>query len=488
MRHRHSVLASTLFTWAGLAAASILASCGGEPEQPGLILSKSVFAAGSTPQPATMMLLRPPSEPDSPWTSEDIITKPGSLRVQPGTAADGTVVFRLTENDLPVGDVVTLEPAGDAWAPVAAPAYSIDSVDWQTKDGAPATKDYEMAGGNVFHKAMWWDPLFGEPGILTISANMPFLQIWRKAGEGWTPELLWTANVGGREQRFRDIEIGDVDGDGQDELVIVTHDRGAVFLLEQTEAGLDALKLHEWDERIFVHEVEIGDVDGDGVPEIFTTPSEPNKLDGNHQAGWVDMYRYEPESGQYARSTVVHLPESHAKEILTYDYDEDGSVELYVAIETETNQFVSASEGEPVSIQAFTWDAARGEMVAGAAVELEGCMCRFLCGGDTDGDGNNELIASTNNGGIYLLKMSGSQWESKRIVAPYASGGFEHATILLDFDGDGSDELFVANDAKDHVLRVHYDAESGRYKRDKIYDMSGENYMAWNVMELPAGL
>ncbi|QDU69512.1 FG-GAP repeat domain-containing protein [Engelhardtia mirabilis] len=482
MRHRRPVLAAS-----ALLAAAALTSCGQESKQPGLILSKSVFAGGSTPQPATMMLLRPPTDPEGAWTSEEIITKPNSLTVQPGTAPNGDSVFRLMQGGEPTGGVVRLEPTDGAWGPVAADDIAVDSVDWQMRGDKPNTKDYEMAGGNVFHKALWWEPLYGEPGILTISANMPFLQIWRSKGGAWTPELLWTANVGGREQRFRDIEIGDLDGDGQDELAIVTHDRGAVYVLDQTPTGLEAQKLHETEERIFVHEVELGDVDGDGVPEMFVTPSEPNRLDGNHQAGWVDMYRYSAQSGQYERSVVVHMPASHAKEILAYDYDEDGKVELYVAVETETDQSVSAAEGDPVEIQSFTWDAAKGAMVAGPSIEIEGCMCRFLCGGDTDGDGTNELIASTNNGGIYKLERKGGAWESDRIVAPYASGGFEHATILIDLDGNGTDEVIVANDNKDQVLCVRFDAEGGRYKRDKIYDLSGVNYMAWNIMELPAG-
>ncbi|QDU69510.1 FG-GAP repeat domain-containing protein [Engelhardtia mirabilis] len=455
--------------------------------KPGLILAISVFAAGSAPQPATMLLLRPSAEPDGPWTSEEIVTEPSSLTVQPGTAPGGETVFRVAQAGEPIGAVVRLEPSDGVWAPVAADDIAVDSVQWQVRGDKEFTKNYEMAGGNVFHKALWWEPLYGEPGILTISANMPFLQIWRSEDGTWTPELLWTANVGGREQRFRDIEIGDLDGDGVDELAIVTHDRGGVYVLEQTPSGLEALRLHETRERIFVHEVELGDVDGDGVPELFTTPSEPNRLDGEQPAGWIDMYRYVPERGQYVRSVIAHLPTSRAREILAFDYDQDGAVELYAAVESETSFGASAARSEPVEVQSFVWDAAASAMVAGPSVAIEGSMCRFLCGGDTDGDGSNELIASTNNGGIYRLTLDGGQWIDERIVPPFATGGFEHATALLDFDGDGADDLFVANDNKDQVMRVQYDPESGRYRRIRVQDLSGVNYMAWSVVELPAG-
>jgi len=51
-----------------------------------------------------------------------------------------------------------------------------------------------------------------------------------------------------------------------------------------------------------VHEVEIGDVDGDGRNEFFTTPSEPNRLDGVEQGGRIDMYKWDPASKSYVRT------------------------------------------------------------------------------------------------------------------------------------------------------------------------------------------
>ncbi|MHC4261295.1 MAG: FG-GAP repeat domain-containing protein [Planctomycetota bacterium] len=471
----------------GLSASFFLTACGGGGgDASGLILSKSIFASSGEPTPATMVLMRPPAAGSdgqkAEWSEEVIAAEAQNVEFQLG-AHEGEVVFRRIDSEEgPVGPVVDLQARGDQWSMVDRTDVEPDAVEWETtKSGKPKTKDYEIAGGNVFHKAMWWQPAFGEPGILTISANMPYLQVWRGELGGWEAETLWTAEVGGKEQRFRDVEVGDVDSDGMDELVVVTHDLGAIFVLEQTAEGIEATEVHKLDERTFVHEVEICDVDGDGKLEFFTTPSEPNKLGaGEHdQGGGIDMFRYDEAQGAYVRTSIAHYDHEHAKEILGYDYDDDGRAEIYAALE---------SDG--LRIQVYRWDAAAGGMVAEEDIEIDGPMCRFLNGGDTNGDGVREIVAATNEGGIFALSRDGGEdWVPDRIVPPFASGGFEHATLLFDWDGDGADELFVADDNGQKVQRVYFDRSegSGRYRRETLISLKGQNYITWNVMELPPG-
>ncbi|MEO0650044.1 MAG: VCBS repeat-containing protein [Planctomycetota bacterium] len=471
----------------------VLAGCGqGDSGRPGLILSKSLFS-GTEPQPAELRLLRPPSgwedgtSAEEEWSEERIVAEAGEVSLQTGTY-QGELVFRRVEDSpdnaeesIGVGGVVDIQLRDKLWAVSDRPDIDPGEVAWDTNSaGFAKTKSYEIAGGNVFHKAMWWEPAFGDPGILTISANMPYLQMWRKELGTWESETLWSAEVGGKEQRFRDIEVGDVDGDGADELVVVTHDLGAIFVLEQTAGGIEATEIHRLDERTFVHEVEICDVDGDGALEFFTTPSEPNKLgcEGGHQAGGIDMFRYESESGAYARVEMAHFDELHAKEIFGYDYDEDGRSEIYGAFE---------GDPENVAIIVFRWDDGAQAMVEAERIEIVGPMCRFLNGGDWKGDGVRDLIASTDKGGVHTIYHDGKGWVSERIVPPFASSSFEHATLVFDWDGDGSDDVFLASDEQNKVHRAYWDAESGRAKREALLTVDGGFALTWNMMELPAG-
>ena len=461
----------------------LLTACAPEPQQ-GLILSISSFK-DNQPQPAEMLLVRPGGEGE-PWSTEDIVERKLTATVALGDAPDGGFVMAdIGDDDEPTGEPFTWMFDGSEWKRDPVAGLTLEDVTWQRNDeGALKTKDYELAGGNVFHKAMWFEPEYGAPGILTISANMPSVKIWRKKGKSWVAESLWSQPVGSKEHRYRDVEVGDVDGDGADELVFVTHDEGKVFVLEQKADGLESTLVASRDTSTFVHEVELGDVDGDGKAEIFTTPSDPNKFDGTHQRGQVERIDHEGET--WTVRTLVDSETTHAKEILLTDIEGDGQLELYAAMEGEgLSGLDSGAEGASTRIQRF--DFAGDDSTSEVVAELPSDMCRFLNAGDIDGDGQTELLASTKSDGIFRINLEGGEWTSRAEVSPLQSGGFEHSTVVFDWDGDGDDEIFAADDGHKRLLMFHWDTDRDRLKRRTLLDRKDAgSYFTWGVMPLPA--
>ncbi|MCB9763063.1 MAG: VCBS repeat-containing protein [Alphaproteobacteria bacterium] len=174
---------------------------------------------------------------------------------------------------------------------------------WRETDGAWGYTRLEDADSNVFHKAMPYDG-----GILTIGAEGANLKKWTFADGKWTGELLWTQSWGGKYNRLRDVEIGDVDHDGKDEFVIATHDAGVVAVINPPEGDGEAEAI-EMDQKAdtFVHEIEIGDVDGDGKVEFFATPTDRNTAKGS-QGGMMVMYRWNGPATSAAWSTRWAIP------------------------------------------------------------------------------------------------------------------------------------------------------------------------------------
>ncbi len=341
------------------------------------------------------------------------------------------------------------------------------------KGGAWSKQILDDPESNVFHKAMYYAPPYGAPGILTIGAEGAALKIWRKAksGEGFEAETIWKPKFGGKFDRLRDVEVGNLYGGVGGDLAIATHDQGVIATVHPKSDG--SYEVREIDRRAqewpFVHEIEIGDLNGDGVSEIYATPSAPNKLDGTPQPGRV--MRYVPSQGDGA-VIVADLGTRHAKEILVRDLDGDGRDELYVSVE------------DPVEILRFD---AETSPTAGVRVgELNDRYSRFLTVGDFDGDGKKTLIAATYKRGIWQFTPGASkQAEWKREVIDRESGGIEHAAIALDLDGDGRDELYVASDNDAELRRYVWDGS--QFVRETI-DRRDYSALTWNLMPVPRAL
>ena len=76
-------------------------------------------------------------------------------------------------------------------------------------------------------------------------------------------------------------------------------------------------------------------------------------------------------------------------------------------------------------------------------------------------------------------------WQSELIYAD--SGGFEHASILVDLDGDGVDELYVASDRHKQLRRYVWNGEE--LVREVIYDRPDDRAIfTWNLMPVPVDL
>jgi len=346
--------------------------------------------------------------------------------------------------------------------------------------GAWKTETVEDAQSNVFHKAMVLAPRGQAPGILTLGGSGAYVKLWRRNGAKLEPNTLWHAEFGGKFNRMRDAEVADLYGDGAPTIAVATHDQGVVAVLRQ--------RVNKWKvERIdakpdtFVHEIEIGDLDKDGTLEVYATPSEPNKLDAEAQRG--EVVRYVPKTKQ-GPTVVADLGNRHAKEIYVGDVDGDGTDELYVAVEALTKGRGSNLEiVEPVEIRRYDADTAPDAKVIIATIPDR--LCRFLTVGDVDGDGKKEMVAASFSKGLWLLrpgKDPKSEWGVESVDRD--SGGFEHAALLTDLDGDGTDELYVAADVQGELRR--YVWVRGRPKREVIHKRDiPMSRMTWNIMPVP---
>jgi hypothetical protein len=333
---------------------------------------------------------------------------------------------------------------------------------------------FEDPESNVFHKVMPYRDASGAESLLTFGGMAAAVKQWKLKDGELVSETLWTEDFGGRFNRMRDGEIGDLDGDGKPVIAIATHDQGIVALLRDA-GGQNRVEKIDAETNTFVHEIELGDLNGDGTLEVYATPSEPNRLNAE-QSGKV--VRYVPKLGQ-GRVVVADLGQRHAKEIYVGDIDGDGKDELYVAVEAKTSgSGASLSIIEPVEIRRYRADtpATEGEVVA----TIPDRFTRFLTMGTPEAGGKKVMVAAAFRSGLWLLTPENGSWKVENIDRD--SSGFEHASIFADLDGDGADELYVAADEQGEIRR--YVWKDGKPEREVIYKREGPKnaVMTWNLM------
>jgi hypothetical protein len=329
----------------------------------------------------------------------------------------------------------------------------------------------EDPDSNVMHKAMQYK----DEGILSIGGNAAALKMWNKEGNTWSSKTLWSPTFGGKQNRLRDFEQADFDGDGQMDLAVATHDQGVVAVVWRRG---DAWVPEELDRApdTFVHEIEVGDLDGDGKLEIYATPSQPNKLSGEAQGGRITRYAWNGK--KFERSVVAEFATRHVKEILVADLDGDGRQELYAALEAEMQGTgAAATIKEPVEITRF--DEKDGKFTGVKVATLQDRFCRFLTYGDLDGDGRQELVAAAFSSGVWVMERKDDGTWEPTCIDP-GSSGFEHAAFVTDIENDGRPELYVADDG--HGTIVRYDYANGAYTATPINRrMVPSEAMVWNI-------
>ncbi len=384
--------------------------------------------------------------------------------------------------------VATSVTTGEDEAPIGARLERLRLV-----DGAWIREPLDDPDSAVFHLARAWDPPGPTPpSIVTLGGTAASVKLWRPGARGaLEATVAWRADFGARSSRMRDAEIGPVYGDAPapgglvgDVLVVGTHDEGVVAVLSPRADGA-GFEVTELDRRssTFVHEIELGDLDGNGVLEVYAARSSPNSLvPGVEQPGSVA--RYVPAAGR-GPEVVVDLGRRHAKELLVDDVDGDGRDELYVVVEARTTGSADAlAIAEPVEVRRFV---AGGPPEGTLVATLDDRMTRFLVAGDLEGDGRRELVAATFSTGLHRLDPGEdprAPWRRRAIEED--SGGFEHATLLADLDGDGADELYVADDASGELRR--YVTTPDGTSREVIRRVPPRSVITWSIAPAPRSL
>jgi TolB-like protein len=240
------------------------------------------------------------------------------------------------------------------------------------------------------------------------------------------------------KKRFNDIAIGDVDGDGANEIVVASHD--AVLIYRKIGNVLDQMQEIPADGQATILDVSIGDINGNQIPEIFVSG-----LSAGRNRAVSHVYEY---SGGTFTPVAKKIP--YYFNVLTTT---TGKVRLFGQKQLTGNADVDAS-----AIYQMAWD--KGEyrqgprMLPAKKANVLGVAYGPLTPGDT-----NRLVVFDRFNRIRIYDTNGEEvWKSSKTYGgtqKYFLSGREDSMEMenrkyyplpikiVDLDNDGKTEFIT---------------------------------------------
>lgn len=346
--------------------------------------------------------------------------------------------------------------AGDTpLAYVAAPGVSIystiadDSRDYSYKSGTSMATPYVAGVAALIKEAN--PELTGVEirQILTGQKGFTF-------NTGYEDSLIDSSNSLTSEDR---TYVGDFNGDGSDELLMFTPDFGnrqTAYHVERDSQGLFVQKseyngsfqnspytLSDQDQ------VEIGDFDGDGIDELMVFGTNYRGINVAYQVKSSRDGVFTYETGYEQNFLNSYHPLNSNDRTYVGDFNGDGADEMVIFSTYNENQAIGYhvernDQGEFVRVGRYngTLKGSPHRLRSSDRVEV----------GDFDGDGADELMVfSFNNRGVGVAYhaqtnsrglLSYQQGYDNSIYSSYPLRR-DDRTYVGDFNGDGSDELII---------------------------------------------
>ncbi|RDY61561.1 VCBS repeat-containing protein [Flagellimonas nanhaiensis] len=252
-----------------------------------------------------------------------------------------------------------------------------------------------------------------------------------------------------------DIEVGDVNNDELDDVIVSGAQGQSVVLFTQEKNGLFRKKKtpdferHAEQETLGLH---LFDCDGDGDLDLYATNGS-YEFDENDPSLQDVLYK---NDGLGNFSTTTTLPQMliATKKVISIDYDNDGDLDLFVGGRLIGKKY-------PLPPKSYILENNSGvftEATQRIAPELETVgMITDMVFSDYDKDGDKDLIVVGEWMPISVFENTGGHFSLLPIDGVKVSQGWWQSIEILDIDNDGDDDYLIGNLGKNN--KFHPTAE-----------------------------
>jgi hypothetical protein len=343
---------------------------------------------------------------------------------------------------------------------------------WQRSAPMPGTVSFDHTVIDQGGPVAPWGKAVGDIN----GDGRPDLIVGGHGGGGlvWYENPPWKKHTIAAKDVFgTDLEVGDVDKDGRNDIVSLMNDRLVWFRNDDGEHWI----MEEID-RQRLHDIEIADLDGDGRLDIVGR----GQLAFANSGNTLYLYFQRTQGGWDKRTMEV----PHGEGLKVTDIDGDGKADIVINGIWLQNPGARADEWrQHVFTRSWTWPhvyVSAGDVngdgrpdIVMSPAETAGARYRiswfeashdrtadwvehvidsdveavhhFIGVADFDQDGRADIVSAMMHQGkapaevkIYFNQNSGRTW-SKQVVSTKGS----HNMRIVDIDGDGDPDLFGAN-------------------------------------------
>jgi len=243
-----------------------------------------------------------------------------------------------------------------------------------------------------------------------------------------------------------EISLGDLDGDGREDMIIgSTNTLPTIAYLrkdsgfKRTEiAGLTTTK--EFSEA----DLAIVDIDGDGDNDIIAAAG---GYENRYETDFKH-YLYENQNGSFTR-TPLPVPPFIASVARPFDFDHDGDQDIFIGCRVKQGVFPRANNSHLIIND-------KGKLSSDTTYSFNIGMVTDAVWSDFDNDGWEDLIVSREWNSILILKNE----NGKNLVPLSLPGlseikGLWYTVTAGDFDNDGDNDYIAGNLGNNHRYTVN---------------------------------